>query len=374
MTIRDFLIVGSGIAGASAAYELAQYGSVTVLEREARPDIHASGRSTATFVETYGNRAVSALTLASRSFYESPPGGFAEHALLSPRGCLYLARDDQLADLDRLEAESRASGAVTERLDAGAVRERVPALRPGYAAAGLLEAGADDIDVNAVHQGYLRGLAARGGQIVLDAEVASLSRTGGAWRVETPAGPFAGNVLVNAAGAWADEVAARAGLAPLGLVPKRRTVIVVDPPDGLACGGWPLVHDVAENFYFKPEGSRLLVTPADETPSPPCDAQPEEFDVALAAARLEEVTTIEVRRITRKWAGLRTFAADNKPVVGPDPAEPSFLWLAGQGGFGFQTAPVLSQALACLAVDAETPESFAEFGIDADAFLIRDSI
>ena len=357
----DFLIVGAGIAGASAGYELAGHGRVVVLEREETPGYHTTGRSAAQFLETYGNAVIRRLTRASRAFYEKPPEGFAEHPLLSPRPSIFLARDDQLDTLAAFEAGEEAD--TIDRLNAAEVAARVPVLRPGYAAAGIVEQGACDIDVHALHQGYLKGLRQRGGQVVSRAEVSALTRRDGLWRVETRAETYAAPVLINAAGAWADALGEIAGAAPIGLVPKRRTVITFDGPEGVDCRDWPLVADIEEQFYFKPESGRLLASPADETPMPPCDVQPEELDVAIVVDRIETATTLKVRRIEHKWAGLRSFVADKSLVIGFDEALEGFFWLAGQGGYGIQTAPAAGRTAATLITEGRLPEDVAGLGV-----------
>ena len=360
----DFLIVGAGIAGASAGYELADYGNVVVLEREEAPGYHTTGRSAAQFLETYGNAAIRRLTRASRPFYEAPPEGFAEHPLLSPRPTIYLARDDQLDALAAFEAGEEAG--TIDRLNAAEVAAQVQVLRPGYATAGLVEQSACDIDVHALHQGYLKGLRQRGGAVATRAEVSALARRDGLWQVETRAGAFAAPVLVNAAGAWADTLGEIAGATPIGLVPKRRTVITFDGPEGVDCRAWPLVADIEEQFYFKPESGRLLASPADETPMPPCDVQPEELDVAVIVDRIESATTLKVRRIEHKWAGLRSFVADKSPVIGFDEALEGFFWLAGQGGYGIQTAPAAGRTAATLITEGRLPEDVAALGVSPD--------
>jgi D-arginine dehydrogenase len=243
-----------------------------------------------------------------------------------------------------------------------------PMLRPDYVAGAVWEPDAMDMDVHAIHHGYLKGLRARGGRIVTDAELQSLTRHNGLWHAETRAGPQSAPWLVNAAGAWADAVAALAGLAPIGLVPKRRTAITFDPtpiPEQADLPHWPMVCDADETFYFKPEGGRLLASPADETPSEPCDAQAEELDVALTVDRIERASLFSVRRISHRWAGLRTFAPDKTPVVGPDPAAEGFFWLAGQGGYGIQTAPAMARTAAGLLTSGKIPEDLATLGVTA---------
>ena len=343
-TNADVLVIGAGMAGASAGYELAAASRVIVLEQEERPGVHATGRSAALFSETYGNATVRALTRASRSFLEGPPDGFCETAILRARGALFVGG---VEDQSLLAAQAAEQPGAFEAISGEAARSRVPILRPEASAAGLYEAGAMDIDVDALHQGFLRGLRRRGGGIVTDAGLVSLRREAGVWMAETAAGAFAAPVVVDAAGAWGDEVAALAGVRPIGLQPKRRTAAIVDGPQQNFTA-WPLVIDAAERWYFKPEAGRLLISPGDETDCAPGDAQPDELDVAIAADRIQSATTLEIRHIRRRWAGLRTFAPDRTPVCGVDPGSEGFFWLVGQGGYGIQTAPALAQLAARL--------------------------
>ena len=342
--VWDIVVVGAGMAGASAAYELAAERRVVVLEQEDAPGFHSTGRSAALFSETYGNATVRALSRASRPFLTAPPDGFCDTPLLGPRGALFVASE---AERGYLEAQAAEDPDAFTWLSAAEVLARVPVLRPEAAIAGLYEAGAMDIEVAALHQGYLRGLRRRGGHVVTDAGVAALRRADGLWTANTRAGEFAAPIVVNAAGAWADRVAGLADLAPLGLAPKRRTVALIDGPD-LDFAGWPLVIEAGERWYFKPDAGRLLISPADETDTEPCDAQPEDLDVAIAVDRIQQATTLQVRRVTHRWAGLRIFAPDRTPVCGFDPRAEDFFWLAGQGGYGIQTAAALAQRTAQL--------------------------
>ena len=360
----DFIVVGAGIAGASAAYELAGRGRVVVLEREGQPGYHTTGRSAAMFLENYGEPVVRRLASASRAFLTEPPPGFSEHPILAPRGILWIARADQRTALDA--ALDAAQGTV-EALDPARARALVPALRPDYVAAAIFEPDARDIDVHALHHGYLNGLKRHGGRLVADAGVTGLERKGGAWRVTTAAGEFSAPVVVNAAGAWADELARLAGVAPVGLVPMRRTALTFDPPDGVDVSRWPLTVDVDEEFYFKPEAGRVLASPADETPMPPCDVQPDEIDVAVAIDRIQCATTFEVRRLTHRWAGLRSFVDDHVPVVGYDRGAEGFFWLAGQGGVGIMTSPAMARLAAALVMGEDPPTDMRERDIDAAA-------
>jgi D-arginine dehydrogenase len=367
MQTCDVLVIGAGIAGASTAYELAPFASVILLERERQPGYHTTGRSAAVFAPAYGNRVIRALTLASHGFYQARAGGLAAHPVLTPRGALFIARPDQEPSLARLHAETAPQVKGLERLDREQLLARLPVLRRDYAAA-LYDPSAMDLDVAAIHQAYLKGLRARGGRLIVDAEVTRFATDCAPWRIETRAGPFEAAVLLDAAGAWADQLAALAGVAPLGLVAKRRTAFLfettvpVDP-------GWPVVVDVDEQFYFKPESGFLLGSPADETPVEPCDVQPEELDVALAIDRIERATRFRVRRVPRRWAGLRTFAADKTPVVGMEEPVPGFYWLAGQGGYGIQTAPALARAAASLLVDGVLPNELLRQGLAAEDLL-----
>ncbi len=345
----DALVIGAGIAGASAAFALAREGlRVVLLERESQPAYHTTGRSAALFIKSYGNATIRRLTVASEPFYEDPPAGFSEVPLLTPRGFMFIARPEQRERLEEELAFARRFVPGARRLDAQEARAMVPLLRPDYLAAAMLDPEARDLDVGAIMGGYLRGLRAGGGELFCDAEVLDLRREGGIWRVESRAGRFEAPVLVDAAGAWADEIAKLAGLAPLGLVPKRRTAFLVDPPPGTEIGSWPLVADVEEQFYIKPDAGRILCSPADETPSPPCDAAPEELDIAIAIDRTQRAFDLPIRHVRHRWAGLRTFAPDNTPVLGFDPRTDGFFWLAGQGGYGIQTAPAMASLAAAL--------------------------
>ena len=340
----DIIVIGAGIAGVSAAAELAATARVIVLEREPQPGYHATGRSAAFFVVSYGNAAVRAITAASEPFYRSPPPGFTDAPLLRPRPCIFFGRPDQRTALKSLHDEVPSLQSLTPEQ----VRERVPIILPGYLERGLLDGTGGDLDVDAILQGFLRRLRERGGKLLSGREVQGLSRGNGLWKVVTGDETLSAPLVVNAAGAWVDEIARLAGLDPLGLQPKRRTAMLIGAPEGHDVTNWPLMVNVEEEFYFKPDAGALLLSPADETPSPPCDAQPEELDVALAVDRFETATGLEVSRVTHRWAGLRTFASDKTFVVGFDPRTEGFFWLAGQGGYGVQTSPGMAQLAAAL--------------------------
>ncbi len=340
--MADFLVVGGGIAGAGAGYFLSAYGTVTLLEMEPSPGYHATGRSAALFSEYYGNPTVRSLTAASRPFFESPPPGFAEHPLLSPRGVVALCTPDEQERFERALAEGQDAPFPVREIDMAEVRARCPVVRTESFARAMYKPAAADIDVEALHRGFLRGITAAGGQVVTRTRVTEVAQRGGRWHAAGFAAPY----LVNAAGAWADEVAASAGVRGCGLVPRRRTAFLVDGPAGMSTARWPMVADVSETFYFKPESGRLLVSPADATPAPPGDARPDDLDVAVGAQRIQEATTLEVRRVHHAWAGLRTGAPGDVPVIGQAPDAPGFFWLAGLGGYGVQIAPAAGRALA----------------------------
>ncbi len=366
MTDFDFLIVGSGIAGASAAAMLSARARVAVIERESAHGYHTTGRSAALYSPLYGNAAFRALTVAGRDFLTTPPEGFAPHPILSPRGVLYIATADQQESLDAVADGAAALGIHTVAVDGEDVRAFCPALRPGHVAGALHEPDAMDMDVEALHQGFLRMARANGAAIRLESELAGLERSGAAWRVRLVGGEEIGaGVVIDAAGAWADVVAGMAGAKALGLAPLRRTAFIVAPPEGADVTRWPSVIDSGESFYFKPDAGRLLVSPADETPSAPCDAWPEDLTIAECVERMQEAADIPVRRIIRSWAGLRTFAPDRAPVIGYDPAVEGFFWLAGQGGYGVQSSVGAARTAAALALGEDLPADVAALGLTA---------
>ena len=359
------VVIGAGIAGASAAWHLAEFASVVMIEREAHPGAHATGRSAALHTETSGAPVVSALAAASRPFLVEPPEGFADHALLSPRGLLWIARAAERHLLEDKAAAAEAHGVEVHRLDSSQCCELVGVLRPDAVDAGVFEPHAMNIDVDGLLQGFLRGARRRGAELHLNAGVTALTTRAGGWRVEAGDRHWDCDVVVNAAGAWCDAVAGQAGVAPLGLRPLRRSVFVFPPPEGTSVGGWPMVWDIGNRFYFEPEGPMLLVSPVDETPSEPCDARPETEDIALGVQELQEATTLEVRGVRRTWAGLRTFAADSVPAAGFDPDHPGFFWLAGQGGYGIKTSSALGRLAAALITGRCEPPPLTPESIDA---------
>lgn len=359
----DIAIIGGGIAGASLAAELAKRANVVLLERESQPGYHTTGRSAAVFAPIYGPATVRALTRASEAFFSNPPPGFAQSPLFAPRGILMIARQDQSEPLDALIAEVSAVAKV-QRLDAAEVFARNPLLKPGYATQGMFDPNGQDIDVAALHQGYLRQLTQAGGKILTKAEVTGLARNGDTWTITTQNGQMTAGILVNAAGAWAEQIGALAGAEPTGLTPKRRTALRVTAPDGQAIDHIPITIDIDETFYLKPDAGRLLISPADETPSAPCDAQPEELDVAICIDRIEQAFALNIRRIDSKWAGLRSFVADKCPVAGFSEQAEGFYWLAGQGGYGIQTVPALSRFAAHQILGDPIPADILDQGLD----------
>ncbi|MGY2373997.1 NAD(P)/FAD-dependent oxidoreductase [Pseudomonas sp. SDO524_S393] len=360
----DFVVIGAGIAGASAAAHLAAHGSVLLFETEDHPGYHSTGRSAALFSEIYGNAVVRRLTRASRDFLFEPPAGFAAGPLVTPRDVLFFGTPDQLDLLEQFRQDPDVA-ARTQVLSPSQVHELVPAFREGYLGGAVLETGSADIDVDALHQGFLRQARAQGAEILTASRIEKLVYVDGRWRVNTHSGSFRAPVVVNAAGAWGDEVARSAGVAPLGLQPKRRTAALVDVPAGLDAARWPAAIAIDEQFYFKPDAGLLLISPADETDSPPCDAQPEELDVAIAVDRFEQATGAQVRRVSNSWAGLRVFSPDRTPVAGFDPVAKGFFWLVGQGGYGIQTAAALGRLTAALCVDGELPQDLIDIGLQA---------
>ena len=364
----DFVIIGTGIAGASMGWELAGQRRVLLLERESQPGYHTTGRSAALYSATYGTANIRALTRASRAFYDAPPPEFGTSPILTPRGVVYLAGPDQLDLLDAAYAEILPLNPGVRRLTRDELLAELPCLRPEAVAAGMSEPGAADIDVHALHQGYLRGLRQRGGAIRCNAEVTGLQRLDDGWRVTLAGGEaITAGAVVNAAGAWADVVAALAGVPPIGLEPRRRTAFTFPVPAGMDAGRWPAVIGIDESYYFKPDAGQLLGSPANADPVAPHDVVPEELDVALGIHRIEQVTSFQIRRPSHSWAGLRSFVADGDLVIGWDNHVPRFFWLAAQGGYGIQSAAGAALLARQLALDEPLSASLVEEGVTRDA-------
>jgi len=364
----DFAIVGAGIAGVSAAYHLAPQASVVLLEREHVAAYHTTGRSAALHSETYGSPEIRAITVASGRFYRQPPPGFTDHPLLTPRGALIVGRAEEQAAAQKAANEFAKLVPSVRWLEPAEVLRRQPLLKPEACAGGAVFEEAEDMDVAAIHNGFLKGARAAGSGLRLNAEVAALERRDGRWTIRLADGEtMAAANLINASGAWADVVAGLAGAKPVGLVPKRRTAFTFDAPAGLALERMPMVIDFDETWYIKPEVGQFLGSPADETPSPPTDAQPEEIDIALAVERIHASTTLQIHRIKNKWAGLRSFVADKNLVVGYDAGAEGFFWLAGQGGYGIQTAAAAGRLAAALALGKALPGDIAGLGVSEAA-------
>ena len=364
-----FLIIGGGIAGASAGYALAEYGDVVLVEREAQCGYHTTGRSAALLTEAWETPLVRRITGAGRGFFESPPSGFSSVPLVRPRPIMLIGRSDQRETVDSSAADARENVASARLIDGDEAMELCPVLRPGYVDRAVLEPGGRAIDVDALLQGFLRGITRRGGKVLTGSPVTRIRSDGSGWRVQAGEHEIGAEVLVNAAGAWADRVAALAGVSPIGLQPMRRTAFTFAPPAGLDVREWPAVIDIDEQFYFEPEGVQLLGSPAEQTAMEPHDVRHEEVDVAIAIDRIQKATTLEIRSIQRAWAGLRTFTPDRVPVVGPDPDHPTFIWLAGQGGFGIMTSPGMASIATSLIIDGDMPQSLVAIGIEAAALL-----
>jgi D-arginine dehydrogenase len=362
----DYLVIGGGIAGASLAYWLAPHGRVVLLEREAQPGYHSTGRSAALFMESYGTPQVRGLTMASRAFLEAPPPGFSEHPVLGARGALMVAMPGQEALLDEHWRVLAAISPRGRRLDRDQACALVPVLRPERIVGAILEPDAVDMDVHAIHQGYLRGMRRAGGSLVCNAQVTALQRSAGHWQVHAGGEEYLAPVVCNAAGAWVDEVAALGGVRPLGIQPRRRSAFVFPLPEGLDASRWPMTIGVAEDWYIKPDAGMMLGSPANADPVPPQDVQPEELDIALAIDRIEAMTTLAIRRPARTWAGLRSFVADGDLVGGFDEDAAGFFWVAAQGGYGIQTSAAMGEACAALARGEPIPQRIAAFGLDEE--------
>jgi D-arginine dehydrogenase len=363
----DYLIIGAGIAGASIAYWLAPHASVTLVEREAQPGYHSTGRSAALYMASYGPPQVRALTCASRAFFDQPPTGFTEHPLLTPRGALFIAKSDQLDELDAHEAIVRSVTDQVQRLTAAQACAMVPVLRHEQVAGAVYEADACDIDVHALHQGFLRGARAAGARLVCDAEVLGLTCAAQQWQVATSQGELRARVVINAAGAWADVIGQMAGATPIGLVPKRRSAFTFAPDAGADSAAWPMFASVDQSFYVKPDAGLLLGSPANADPVAPHDVQAEELDIAIAIDHIQNNTSLQIRRPSHVWAGLRSFVDDGSFVAGFDPDVEGFFWAAGQGGYGIQTAPAAGETYAALVRGLPVPPHAASFGVSATA-------
>ncbi len=362
----EILVIGGGIAGISAAARIAQHGETIVLERESALGYHSSGRSATFYHFGIGNNAVRGMTAASSDFFAAPPADYGDGPLWSEKAALFIADRQSLPELDALHVEMNRFTQTVTRVGPDEVQGIVPVVKTGDdgVVAGLLDSGGRKLDADALLQASARAFRRTGGSVVFDAPVTAITRSGGRWNVETEGGSYSARILVNAAGAWADEIAGLAGVRPLGLQPLRRTIIGFAPPSELDVSNWPFLKTVSEEgFYMLPDAGLLLASPMDVTPHPPCDVQPDDYDVALAAWRVEEATTLKVARIATRWAGLRSFVADRIPTAGFAPDSEGFFWLAGQGGYGLQTSPAMAMATESLMFDLPWPETLLAHGV-----------
>ena len=360
--MTDFVVIGGGIGGVSAAAHLAPYGSVILLEMESSLAYHTTGRSAALLVVNYGSTGSVPLARASRSFLEDPPSYTTDVPLLSDRGLLWIADEFRLVDLEKLAEKRRASEDGSELIGPDEVSTLVPAMNRDHVAGGLYEPSAWDIDVAGLHQAFVHIAHRYGAEVRTDSPVIGLRRQNRGWVVTTRTETIACDVVVNAAGAWSDEIAILAGIEPIGLQPMRRTAFMV--PGHEEYSGWPMVVDVGHNFYFRPEGVQLLCSLAEEEPSSPTDPRPRMQDIVLAIKRINQATTLEIRTVNSEWTGLRTFAPDREMVVGEEPNARGFFWLVGQGGTGIATSPAYGSLLASQILRQSLPENLADARVD----------
>ena len=341
----DTVVIGAGIAGATAAAHLAADRRVALIEAEEAAGYHSTGRSAAMWIQNYGPATVRVMTGLSRGFFDAPPPGFADAPIMLHRPVLFIAPEEQMAAFHGV----LGAGIGLRQIAPAEAEAMVPALRPGWVRGAAVENDAFDMDVARLHQGFLRQLRARDGVLALRSRAGRIERRGGVWHVEVTGGAvFRAKVLVNAAGAWGDVVARLAGVAPLGLQPKRRTGVIIDPAP-LDVANWPMINDVAHTWYARPEArTKMMVSPADETDLDPQDVQPDELDIAIAIDRMQQALAIEVKRVEHSWAGLRTFTPDRELAIGWDDTAEGFFWSVGQGGYGIQTSPAAGQLVADL--------------------------
>ena len=364
---HDFIVIGGGISGAAAADALAGHGRVALLEAETTPGYHSTGRSAALFTPHYGGPVVRAVNRLSRGFFDAPPEGFTDKPLLSRRGALTIVGPGQEHCLTDVLALSTSADPIIA-VSASEAFALAPYMQPERISAAALEQGVTDIDVAALHQGFLRRLRSRGGEVFVSFRVEALTNQNGVWTATAKSGSVSAPIVVNAAGAWADQVGQMAGVRSVGLVPKRRSAIMVDTPAGMNVDHCPLVDFAGQHPYIKPETGRLMVSPGDETPVEPQDIQTDDFEIAVLVDWLEQQTTLKVRRIGHSWAGLRSFVTDEAPVVGFDADIPGFFWLAGQGGFGIMMSPALAELSAALIAGNSYPRTFERAGLKPSDF------
>lgn len=362
--MTDFVVVGGGIAGAAATAFLSAHGDVTLLEQESSLAYHTSGRSAAMLVENYGSAGSRPLVKAARPFLESPPEGSADSPLLSDRAVMWVAGDDDIADIESKAASVVADGAGGRLITPEEAISLMPILDPNWIGAALYEPSGADIDVAGLHQAFVRIARANGAEIITSSPLTSATRTGHGWEVVSGDKTFEASAIINAGGAWGDEIARRSGLQPIGLQPYRRTAFMVPGRDDAA--DWPMIVETAERWYLRPDGVQFLCSLAEEVPSEPLDAKPRMEDVALAIDRINHATTLGIRTVNSQWTGLRTFSPDRDLVIGEDPTAPGFFWLVGQGGIGIQTSPAYGALVASQVVGSDLPAGLSEAGVDPD--------
>lgn len=369
MDVFDVIVIGAGMAGASVAAELAPNASVLVLEREKQPGYHSTGRSAAAYIPSYGfdNPSLRLLTECSFNFLASPPADFQIQTLMHRRGLLSLCPPEYTVSVET-ELEKLQMGIPNiVKVGREGIRQRIPIINDEYSKAGWFEPDVFDMDVHALHSGYLKALKQAGAQVLSNCAIEAVARDQGVWTVSTDSARYSAPVIVNAAGAWADEFAMLAGVDRLGLMPLRRTAVLLDPPVGCDVSEWPLVMAADGSFYLKPDAGLILASPADESPSVACDAQPEELDIAYAVYFAQTALNLEVKQVRHSWAGLRTFACDRTPVIGFDASTDGFFWLAGQGGHGIQIAPAAARLAASLILENRVPLDLEEVGFNRDS-------
>jgi D-arginine dehydrogenase len=363
MIETDFLIIGGGIAGAGIAYFLAGEGTTMIIEMEDQPGYHTTGRSAAFFAETYGGAKIQPLTTGSKDFFQNPPPEFCDVPLLTKLGAIHIFEADQRTQAENIAEELMQALPDVSILERHAVIERAPYLQAASLVGGIDDPDCGSLDVAALHQGYLRGAKQSGASIMVNAGLESAVFEGDRWRVKIRHGEIYTKTLINTAGAWADDIAERSGVKPIGIEPLQRTIVTIANPDELPFNPkGSMIIDVDERFYFKPEGAGYLLSPADETPVAASDAQPDIEDVARAVNYFEAVTGATIRSVEAKWAGLRSFAPDRGPVIGYDVKVPGFFWNVGQGGYGIQTSPAWSRVAASLVLGRELPDDLAGHG------------
>lgn len=366
MTQYDYLIIGGGIAGASIGYRVSENHKVAVLEQEDQPGYHTTGRSVAVWTTAYGPAPIRALCNASIDFIKNPPENFAEYPLYHDMGMMFIAKEEQKQDLLGLLDAVRVLSPEIHEISVDEAVDKVPVLNRDHVKAAFYDPTTIGLDVATIHQGYLRKIKANGSDIICKAEAQTIERRDGLWHVTTPEGEFCAPVIINAAGAWADVVAEKAGTEKINIVPKRRTVITIDAPKGEDVSHWPGVMDAHEDFYFKPDGGAIVASPADETPDNPHDVQPEELDVAITVDHLQHATTLDIRRVGHSWAGLRSFVEDRLPVVGYADDVEGFFWFAGQGGYGIATSPAMGECGKALLAGEDLPEYVRDLGLSKE--------